>query len=266
MMSSRFEALPPEQALSIFFTAGYPRLTDTMSILRALQKARVDMVEVGFPFSDPVADGPTIQASNMKALEQGMSVEVLFQQLENLRRDVLIPVLLMGYLNPVERFGVERFLAKASDCGVDALILPDMPFDEYRTRYKPLFRKYGIKPVFLVTSRTEEVRIREFDAEEPAFLYVVSSDTITGSRAQISEQQDTFFKWLRELNLASKLIVGFGVTDRASFDCVTRHTHGAIVGSSFVRALVEVAPGPDEKSSAPQLLEQRILDFVAQYR
>ncbi len=266
MMSNRFARLPAERALSIFFTAGYPRLEDTVTILQGLQKAEVDMVEVGFPFSDPVADGPTIQASNMTALGHGMSVDVLFRQLENVREYVSIPVLLMGYLNPVEQFGVERFLAKASECGVDALILPDMPFDEYRIRYKPLFNKYGLKPVFLITSRTEEARIRELDAEEPAFLYVVSSDAITGSRAEISEQQATFFKWLRGLNLVSKLIVGFGVTDRASFESVTQHTHGAIVGSAFVRALADIAPGLDEKHSAPEDLERHILEFVSQYR
>lgn len=266
MMANRFETLPVKQALSIFFTAGYPRLVDTMTILQALQKAEVDMVEVGFPFSDPVADGPTIQASNMKALGHGMNVELLFRQLENLREHVSMPVLLMGYLNPVEQFGVERFLARASECGVDALILPDMPFDEYRARYKPLFRKYGLKPVFLITSRTQEERIREFDAEEPAFIYVVSSDTITGSRAEISEQQSTFFKWLRGLKLASKLIVGFGVTDRTSFETVTQHTHGAIVGSAFVRALADIPPGADVNHSASEELERRILEFVAQYR
>jgi tryptophan synthase alpha chain len=224
------------------------------------------MVEVGFPFSDPVADGPTIQASNMVSLGHGMSVDVLFRQLETLREHVSIPVLLMGYLNPVEQFGVERFLARASECGIDALIVPDMPFDEYRVRYRSLFHKYGLKPVFLVTSRTEESRIRELDAEEPAFLYVVSSDAITGSRAHISEQQGAFFRWLRELNLKSKLIVGFGVTDKESFENVTQHTHGAIVGSAFVRALAELASVSGGGPSAPEALEHRVLEFVAQYR
>ena len=266
MTSGRFETLPSRRALSIFFTAGYPRLNDTMNILSALGKAGVDLVEVGFPFSDPVADGPTIQASNLSALAGGMNVEVLFRQLEGLREHVSIPVLLMGYLNPVEQFGVERFIAKASECGVDALILPDMPFDEYRSRYKPLFEKYEVKPVFLVTSRTEEKRIREFDAEAPAFLYVVSSDAITGSQAHITEQQDAFFQWLRGLNLASKLIVGFGVTDRTSFESVTQHTHGAIIGSAFVRALADIAPGTSDSESDPRELGRHISDFVAQYR
>ncbi len=266
MMSDRLERMPKERALSIFFTAGYPRLDDTVAILKALERSGVDMVEVGFPFSDPVADGPTIQASNMTALAGGMTVDLLFQQLEGLREHVSMPVLLMGYLNPVEQFGVERFLAKASACGVDALILPDMPFDEYRARYKPLFHKHGLKPVFLVTSRTEEERIRDLDAEQPAFLYVVSSDMITGSKAQISDQQDSFFKWLKGLNLSSKLIVGFGVTDRGSFESVTQHTSGAIVGSAFVRALADLPEGEGKERSAEGELGKIVSNFVAQFR
>ncbi len=240
MTCSRFLQLPAERALSVFFTAGFPRLGDTMPILEALQESGVDMVEVGFPFSDPVADGPTIQESNLVALGNGMTVATLFEQLSGLRRSgVTMPVLLMGYLNPLERFGAESFFARAAECGVDGLILPDMPFDEYLDRYRALFKKEGLKPVFLVTSRTSEERIRAFDAEEPAFLYVLSSDAVTGGRAAVSEERDAFFKRLKEMRLKSKLIVGFGVSDRESFNAVTRHTAGAIIGSAFVRAVAE---------------------------
>lgn len=240
MTCSRFLQLPAERALSVFFTAGFPRLGDTMPVLEALQESGVDMAEVGFPFSDPVADGPTIQESNLVALGNGMTVATLFEQLSGLRRSgVTMPVLLMGYLNPLERFGAESFFARAAECGVDGLILPDMPFDEYLDRYRALFKKEGLKPVFLVTSRTSEERIRAFDAEEPAFLYVLSSDAVTGGRAAVSEERDAFFKRLKEMRLKSKLIVGFGVSDRESFNAVTRHTAGAIIGSAFVRAVAE---------------------------
>lgn len=240
MTCSRFLQLPAERALSVFFTAGFPRLGNTMPILEALQESGVDMAEVGFPFSDPVADGPTIQESNLVALGNGMTVATLFEQLSALRRSgVTMPVLLMGYLNPLERFGAESFFARAAECGVDGLILPDMPFDEYLDRYRALFKKEGLKPVFLVTSRTSEERIRAFDAEEPAFLYVLSSDAVTGGRAAVSEERDAFFRRLKEMRLKSKLIVGFGVSDRESFNAVTRHTAGAIIGSAFVRAVAE---------------------------
>lgn len=265
-MLDRFEQLPKEGALSIFYTAGYPRLKDTMTILGILERAGVNMVEVGFPFSDPVADGPTIQASNMVALEGGMSSTELFAQLRGMRKEISIPVLLMGYLNPVEQFGVEQFLSQASDCGVDGIIVPDMPFEEYRVRYKTLYGRYGVKPVFLVTSRTEKQRIREFDSEDPAFLYVVSSEAVTGSKAVISEEQRAFYERLREMNLSSRLIVGFGVSSRADFEAVTSHTHGAIIGSAFIRSLANISHGSDGEFSDPAELERRISEFVRQYR
>jgi tryptophan synthase alpha chain len=261
MKSSRFNDLPAQNALSIFYTAGYPRLHDTLPILEKLQDAGVAMVEIGFPFSDPVADGPTIQASNLRAIENGMNLSVLFEQLRDLRPSITIPVLLMGYLNPVEQFGVERFLQEAARCGVDGVILPDMPFEEYQDRYKPLFKGTDIKPVFLVTSRTDEARIKAFDAEEPAFLYVLSSDSVTGGQVAVSESRETFFKRLADMKLRSTLIVGFGVTDRASFVAVTKHTHGAIVGSAFVKALAALPALNAERSeiAKTELIENFIL-------
>lgn len=265
MTTNRFVSLPSRPFLSVFFTAGFPRLQDTRAILRSLQQAGVSLVEIGFPFSDPVADGPTIQASNLKALSQGMNLKVLFSQLRGMRGDVSIPVLLMGYLNPVEQYGVEAFFRDAAECGVDAVILPDMPFDEYLRRYKPIYQEFGIKPVFLVTSRTSEERVRAFDAEDPAFIYVLSSDAITGGRAEISSSRDEFFKRLKGMNLGSKLVVGFGVTDRESFENVTTHTSGAIVGSAFIRALEGLPEGAAPSESNPAALSERVKSFVAEF-
>jgi tryptophan synthase alpha chain len=240
MRSDRFGRMPTSRALSIFFTAGFPRRDDTMPILQQLEAAGVDMVEVGFPFSDPVADGPTIQASSQRALSNGMSLELLFRQLQGMRASVSIPVLLMGYLNPVEQYGFERFITDAAQCGIDGVIIPDMPFEEYLERYKPLFDRSGVRPVFLITSRTEPDRIRALDRENPAFLYVLSSDAVTGGAVSVSSDRDAFFKRLADMGLSSRLVVGFGVSDKTSFDAVTRHTSGAIVGSAFVKVLASL--------------------------
>jgi tryptophan synthase alpha chain len=233
----RFVRLPEKRSLSIFFTAGYPRLLDTVPILKQLSASGVDMVEIGFPFSDPIADGPTIQESNRIAIDNGMTLEVLFEQLREMRAHTDIPILLMGYLNPVEQYGVERFLCDTAACGADGVILPDMPFELYTARYRPLFVRYGVRPVFLVTIRTPVERIRAFDAEAPAFHYLLSSDAVTGGDVSVSVDRDAFFKRVSEMGLKRPLFVGFGVRDKASFDAVTTHTRGAIVGSGFLNAI-----------------------------
>ena len=267
MTCSRFEQLPQKNALTVFYTAGHPRLNDTLPIISALQASEVDMVEIGFPFSDPVADGPTIQASNHASLGNGMTVGKLFDQLKELRTgEVTVPVLLMGSLNPIERYGRERFFEKAAHCGIDGLILPDMPFDEYLARYKPLYERHGIKPVFLITSRTEEARIRAFDAERPAFIYVVSSDAVTGGTANVTDERDAFFKRLADMKLATRLLVGFGVSDRQSFQAVTKHTAGAIIGSAFVRAVQQAPQGSYSTESDRPALQKIVSDFVKQVR
>jgi tryptophan synthase alpha chain len=265
MKSDRMKHLPERAVFSLFFTAGYPKLGDTRVILKAAEEAGVDMVEIGFPFSDPVADGPTIQASNHVALANGMNVSVLFEQLRGMRTEVSIPVLLMGYVNPMLQYGVERFLTDASDAGVDAVIVPDMPFEEYRTLYAKSFERHRSKPVFLVTRRTDASRIREFDAAGPAFLYVVSSEATTGGKATVDTERDAFFKRLSDMKLKSRLIVGFGVADRSSFEAVTRHTSGAIVGSAFLRSLGLVVKGSDTQSD-PEAIRANVRDFVAQYK
>lgn len=267
MISNRFDKIPRKGALSVFFTAGFPRRDDTLPILTALQEGEVDFVEIGFPFSDPIADGPTIQESNHIALANGMNVERLFEQLAPLRQaGCALPILLMGYLNPVEQFGRERFFEKAASCGVDGLFLPDMPFDEYLSTYKPLYRKYGLRSPFFVTPRTEEARIRMFDAEQPAFLYVLSSDAVTGGTATVTEERQAFFKRLMGMNLVSPLIVGFGVSDRQSFEAVTKHTSGAIIGSAFVRTLRDIPQGVNDTTSDPSALRSRVIDFIKQVR
>jgi tryptophan synthase alpha chain len=267
MTCSRFLQLPEKGALSVFFTAGYPRLNDTCVVLDALQQSGVDMVEVGFPFSDPVADGPTIQESNLAALQNGMTVATLMTQLKEIRgQGITMPILLMGYLNPVERYGAERFFREAAECGADALILPDMPFDGYQDRYKALFAKYRLNPVFLVTSRTEPERVRAFDAEGPAFLYVLSSDAVTGGSANITGEREAFFERLSAMGLRSRLIVGFGVSDRASFQAVTKHTSGAIVGSAFLRAISHVPRGSSESQSDGAAMREAVKEFVSKMR
>ena len=251
----------------MFFTAGYPRLNDTLPVLSALQASEVDMIEIGFPFSDPVADGPTIQESNHVSLGNGMTVERLFDQLASLRTgEITAPVLLMGSLNPIERYGRERFFEQAAACGVDGFIIPDMPFEEYMNRYKPLYHRYGIKPVFFVTSRTEPARLRALDAEKPAFIYVVSSDAVTGGKAAVTEEREAFFKRLAEMKLASRLLVGFGVSDRESFDAVTKHTSGAIIGSAFVRAIQNAPQGGSSNASDTQSIRTIVSDFIKRIR
>lgn len=267
MTCSRFEQLPQKRALSVFFTAGHPRRDDTLPILSALQANEVDLVEVGFPFSDPVADGPTIQASNLSALGNGMTVKLLFEQLSALRTgEITLPVILMGSINPLERFGRELFFERAGACGVDGMIIPDMPFDAYQSTYKPLFQKYKIKPIFLITSRTAPERLRMFDAESPAFLYVVSSDAVTGGKAQVTEEREAFFKRLADMKLTSRLIVGFGVSDRESFNAVTKHTPGAIIGSAFVRAVQDAPQGATTESSDPNALRDIVSTFIKRVR
>lgn len=267
MTSERFSRLHGRRALSVFFTAGYPRRDDTLPLLHALQATGVDMVEVGFPFSDPVADGPTIQESNIAAIANGMVIERLFQQLATLRTSgVTIPVMLMGYLNPVERYGAERFFEQASACGVDGLILPDMPFDEYSVRYKALFTRYHLKPAFLVTSRTPPERVRLLDDEAPAFLYVLSSDAVTGGRATVTHEREAYFKRLQDMKLSSPLIVGFGVSDRESFNAVTEHTNGAIIGSAFVRAITNLPSGSSQTTSDAATLSATVQTFINHVR
>lgn len=225
--------------LNIYFTAGYPKLNDTVTVLEALEEAGADIAEIGMPYSDPVADGETIQQSNQVALENGMSLKVLFSQLEGMRNKVSIPVVLMGYINPVIQFGVENFCKKCQEVGVDGLILPDLPISEYEEEYKPIFEKYGLSNVFLITPQTSESRIRQIDELSNSFIYMVSSASITGSTSGITPQMEAYFNRVNAMNLKNPRLIGFGIKDRATFSKACEYANGAIIGSQFIRVLSE---------------------------
>ena len=232
--------------LNTYFTAGYPRLHDTLPLAEALAAAGADILEIGMPFSDPLADGPVIQGSSSVALANGMNLPVLFAQLQGLRAALPdTPVLLMGYLNPVMQFGVEAFLQQAAAVGVDGLILPDLPFDEYEELYHPLFQQYGIKAVFLITPQTSEARIRRLDALSDAFLYLVSGPGTTGGTTlPDAAAQQAYFERIAALNLTNPRLIGFGIGDRAGFDRACGHADGAIIGSALIQALKDVDDAP----------------------
>ncbi|ALJ00424.1 tryptophan synthase subunit alpha [Rufibacter tibetensis] len=223
--------------LNIYFTAGYPKLEDTVTILEELEAAGADLVEIGMPFSDPLADGPTIQASNQVALENGMSIKKLLNQLVQVRERVSLPLILMGYLNPVMQYGFERFCEEAARVGVDGLILPDLPFAEYEEEYKPVLEKYGLSLIFLITPQTSEARIRQIDALTNSFIYMVSSASTTGSQVQASDSQQAYFSKVQKLGLKNPLLIGFGISDKPSFELACQSAHGAIIGSAFIKAL-----------------------------
>lgn len=223
--------------LTIYFTAGYPNLDDTVRIASALEEAGADIIEIGLPYSDPIADGPTIQESSTQALKNGMSIMVLFEQLKTLRDHVTIPVLLMGYLNPVIQFGVETFCEKCNEVGVDGLILPDLPIDEYAEIYKPIFDKHGLHNVFLVSPQTSETRIRMIDEKSTGFIYLVSSSSITGAKQGMTDEQVSYFKRIESMDLKSKKMIGFGISSHDSYKTACEYSDGAIIGSAFIREL-----------------------------
>ena len=226
--------------LSIYFTAGYPGLNDTNTIITELQENGVDMIEVGMPFSDPLADGPTIQHASEMALENGMSIRLLFDQLSKSQvRNSKAAILLMGYINPVLQYGIEKFCKEASDLGVDGVILPDLPMQEYLDEYKPFFEKYGLKNVFLITPQTTENRIRFIDEHSNGFIYMVSSSSTTGAKEEIQHTQETYFKRIQAMNLRNPTIIGFGISDNKTFEKACEYANGAIIGSAFVKALGE---------------------------
>lgn len=232
-----------KKLLSIYFTAGYPKLDDTVEILQQLEKNGVDMVEVGLPFSDPLADGPTIQASSQVALKNGMTTELLFQQLKNIRKTVSIPLIVMGYFNPVLQFGVEKFCKKCAEVGIDGLILPDLPLAEYEAHYAEMFKKHGLLNIFLITPQTSEERIRQIDNVSQGFIYMVSSASVTGSSTGFGEAQEDYFKRIASLSLKNPQIVGFGINNSKTFQQATKHAKGAIIGSAFIKMLSEKGLG-----------------------
>lgn len=223
--------------LNVYFTAGFPALEDTETIIRSLAESGVDVIEVGMPYSDPMADGPTIQQSGMKALENGMSVSVLFDQLKKIRKEVETPLILMGYFNQMMQFGETDFLARCQEVGIDGLILPDLPLSVYENEYQDLFKQYDLAPIFLITPQTSEERIRKIDQLSQGFIYVVSSAAITGNSKEISPEQVAYFERIEKMNLRLPRMIGFGISDHQSFSTACQYADGAIIGSAFIRAL-----------------------------
>ncbi len=240
-----------EPILNVYTTAGFPHLEDTMTVLNALQAGGVDIIEVGMPYSDPVADGETIQLSNQAALEQGMSVAHLFEQLKDMRQTITVPVLLMGYINPVLQYGVEAFCAKCAEVGVDGLILPDLPMVEYEASYKAIFEKYGLYNILLITPQTNDERIRHIDSVSNGFIYMVSSASTTGAKTGISAIQETYFDRIAQMNLKNPRLIGFGISDHESFIKASKNASGAIIGSAFVKMIAQAKD-----------LQAEIIDFV----
>lgn len=226
-----------DNLLSIYYTAGYPQLNTTLDIAEALEKAGVDFLEIGFPYSDPVADGPTIQHSSEKSLEAGMTLNLLFEQLADLRKRVTIPILLMGYANPLIQYGVERFCKKAAEVGVDGVVVPDLPMYEYETLYIDYFKANNLSNIFLVTPQTSEDRIRKIDALSNSFIYLLSSSSITGGNLQVSVNIEDYYKRIKAMQLNNPAIIGFGISDNKSFTKACEYARGAIVGSAFVKLL-----------------------------
>ena len=225
--------------LSIYFTAGYPELDSTVRIAKKLEEAGADFLEIGFPYSDPVADGPVIQHSSEVALANGMTVTKLFEQLRELRQHVQIPVFLMGYVNPVIQFGVEKFCEECKNVGVDGVIIPDLPMYEYEDLYKETFEKNGIANIFIVTPQTSTERIRKIDSLSNSFIYLLSSNATTGKTLDVGEDTNAYFKRIHDLELKNPLIVGFGISNKEAFQKASQYTAAAIIGSAFVKRLGE---------------------------
>lgn len=223
--------------LSVYFPAGYPTLESTRPVLSALQAAGVDMVEIGIPFSDPMADGVVIQQASGEALKNGMSLHSLFNQLSDVRSEITLPILLMGYLNPIMRFGFESFCQRCAEVGVDGVIVPDLPFADYLNEYKPIADRYGVKMVMLITPETSDERIELIDQHTDSFIYMVSSAATTGAQQSFDQSKQTYFERINRMNLKNPRLIGFGVSNRATFQLALANASGAIVGSKFVQLL-----------------------------
>jgi len=223
--------------LSVYYTAGFPALGNTIEIAQYLEEAGADLIEIGIPFSDPIADGPVIQESNKVALDNGMTVKKLLEQVREIRQGARLPVILMGYLNPVMQYGVERFCKEAAVAGVDGLILPDMPMEEYLSEYKSIVESNGLRNTFLISPTTSEDRIGKIDAETHGFIYAVSASSTTGAKTDFTADQEAYFKKLNAMPLKNPFLVGFGISNHATFSKACEYASGAIVGSAFIKML-----------------------------
>lgn len=237
--------------LSVYFTAGYPELDDTVTIIQELEKNGADLIEIGMPFSDPIADGPVIQNSSLIALKNGMSVKKLFEQLADIRKTVQIPLILMGYINPVLQFGVDNFCKKCLEVGIDGLIIPDLPLNEYLSEYKPIFEEHNLHNILLITPQTSDERIKQIDSESSGFIYMVSSSSTTGVKNSVADYHTEYFERVNSLQLKNRRLIGFGISNAATFENACKYSSGAIIGSAFVKALHTDLP-----------LEERISEFV----
>lgn len=226
-----------KKLLSIYFSAGFPKIDDTVEIIKELEKNNVDFIEIGLPFSDPLADGPTIQDSSSKALKNGMNTNYLFNQLANIRNSVKIPLIIMGYFNPILQYGVEEFCKKCEEVGIDGCIIPDLPVQIFNKNYKKIFDKYGLINIFLITPQTSENRIKYIDEVSDGFIYLVSSSSTTGGINGFGNEQLNYFKRISRMNLKNPLITGFGISDKKSFNEATAYSNGGIIGSAFIKHL-----------------------------
>ncbi len=240
-----------ERVLSIYFTAGFPNLEDTLAVMESIQDGGADIIEIGVPYSDPIADGPTIQDSNLVALENGITLKKIFDQLQGFREKVRIPVVMMGYLNPIIQFGIEEFCEKCQEVGVDGLILPDLPMSQYLEEYKEIFERYGLVNTFLISPQTSEGRIREIDDNSDGFIYVVSSHSITGAKSGISEEQIDYFERVQRMNLKNPRLIGFGISNAETFTTASNYSNGAIIGSAFIK-----------KVKAATNLKEEVVEYI----
>ena len=224
-----------ENLLSIYFTAGFPRIDDTVKIIKELDKSQVDIIEIGLPFSDPLADGPTIQKSSEKALSNGMTTNLLFDQLKDLRKISDIPAVIMGYFNPILQYGIEKFCSNCKDVGIDGLIIPDLPADIFKKNYKNIFDKNKLNMMFLITPQTSNDRINLIDHLSKGFIYMVSSYSVTGAKDSFDKYQIEYFKRIKKLNLSNPLLIGFGISNKKTFQAACQNSNGAIIGSAYIK-------------------------------
>jgi len=239
-MKNRIKALfetKKKNILSVFYTAGFPTLDSTVLIAETLEKAGADIIEIGIPYSDPIADGPTIQESNKIALDNGIKLSLIIDHVKAIRKSVNIPIILMGYVNPVMQYGIAKFAHDASAAGVDGVILPDLPMSAYLEEYRKLFESVNLSNTFLISPTTSEERIRKIDAVTDGFIYAVSASSVTGAKGSFAEEQLTYFKWLQSLNLKNPFLIGFGISNHETFTTASTYSAGAIVGSAFINVL-----------------------------
>ena len=244
----------PQNNLNVYFTAGYPHLDSTITILKALDTAGADLIEIGFPYSDPLADGPTIADAGAIALKNGINIQAIFNQVESVKGQIKAPLIAMGYYNQILQFGVEKFLQNCVKVGISGMIFPDLPLEYYQEHYQSLFEKYGIANIFLITPQTSDERILKLAAASTGFLYIVSSASITGKTGDISEEQKQYFQRIKDLKLSIPTLIGFGISDKKSFDTACEYSNGGIIGSALIKAI------------NPENIEKSVIEFIKKVR